>query len=344
MDIAKNGKVIPLNNQDSPDSNTLGATISAFSVIIPAYNEADMIAEQIEVIRDVLSSQARDYEIIVVDDGSTDGTAQKVMTTGVRLLQHPENRGYGASLKTGILAAANDAIVIIDADGTYPADMIPVLVDKLEKTDMVVGARIGGNVHIPLIRQPAKLILRLLAIQIAEQPIPDLNSGLRAFRRECSIQYFSILSNRFSFTTTITLSYIADNYCIEYVPIDYYPRVGKSKIVPRHFMDFLVLIVRMSMMFNPLKVFIPMAVTAGLLGLLKTIYDIVAVFFRNPGGGWELLLQPVLSTSAVLLLFIGLQLMMIGMMADGVVRKSLNTTGLTHLRMALSIMKLKRMH
>ena len=97
----KNSKVIPLNDQDSPDSNILGATISAFSVIIPAYNEEDMIAEQIGVIRDVLSSQARDYEIIVVDDGSTDDTAQKVITTGVRLLQHPENRGYVPRLRRG---------------------------------------------------------------------------------------------------------------------------------------------------------------------------------------------------------------------------------------------------
>jgi glycosyltransferase involved in cell wall biosynthesis len=304
-----------------PDTNMFERKITAFSIVIPAYNEEAMIARQIESIRAVLTPQMYDFEILVVDDGSTDNTAKNVISTGVRLLQHPENRGYGASLKSGILAAANDVIVIIDADGTYPVDKIPTLVEKLETTDMVVGARVGDNVHIPLIRQPAKLVLRLLAMQIAEQSIPDLNSGLRAFRRECAIQYYSILSNRFSFTTTITLSYIADNYCVEYIPIDYYPRVGKSKIVPRHFMDFLILIVRMSMMFNPLKVFIPLAVTMGLLGVLKTIYDIVAVFLRNPGGGWELLLQPALSTSAVLLLFIGLQLMMIGMMADGVVRR-----------------------
>jgi glycosyltransferase involved in cell wall biosynthesis len=291
------------------------------SVIIPAYNEQDGVGEQIRAVQNVLGRAGIDYEIIVVDDGSNDATGEAALQAGARVLRHVENRGYGASLKTGILAASYDLNVIIDADGTYPADQIPAMIRLLDTADMVVGARTGEQVHVPLARRPAKWILTRLAMLIAEQSIPDLNSGMRAFRRECIRQYFTILSNRFSFTTTSTLAYISDDYRVIYHPINYYARVGQSKIVPRHFMDFFILIVRMTMMFNPLKVFVPLALTTGSLGVLKTLYDVAALFARNPGGGWELLLQPVLSTSAVLLLFVGLQLMMIGMVADGVIRR-----------------------
>jgi glycosyltransferase involved in cell wall biosynthesis len=291
------------------------------SVIIPAFNEENAVGVQVEKVHQVLSEHRFDYEIIVVDDGSSDQTGQAAMKSQARLMQHPINRGYGASLKTGITAAKYDVIVIIDADGTYPADEIPTMVDMLAGADMVVGARTGEKVQIPWVRQPAKWFLRMLAARIAEQPIPDLNSGLRVFRRECAMQYFQILSNRFSFTTTITLAYLADGYRLVYHPINYFTRVGKSKIVPWHFMDFIILIVRMSMMFNPLKVFFPVAMAFGGLGVLKVIYDIFALFMRSPERGWRLLLQPVLCTSALLLLFVGLQYMMIGMMADGVVRR-----------------------
>ena len=291
------------------------------SVIMPAYCEENFVGRQIEAVRESLTLSEIKNEIIVIDDGSDDRTTDEALSTGVRLLRHPENKGYGAALKTGILAAKNEVIVIIDADGTYPPEAIPELVKMLGVADMVVGARTGENVHDPLIRRPAKWFLRELAARIAGQSIPDLNSGLRAFRRDCVMQYFQVLPNRFSFTSTVTLAYMADDYRVIYHPINYFPRVGKSKIVPWHFMDFLILIIRMSMMFNPLKVFMPLALFFGGLGVLKTIYDMIALFIRNPSKGWELLLQPVLSTSAVLLLFVGLQLMMIGMVADGVVRR-----------------------
>ena len=291
------------------------------SVIMPAFCEENFIGRQIDAVQKSLKLAEIDHEIIVIDDGSDDRTTDEALNTGIRVLRHPENRGYGAALKTGIMAAKNEIITIIDADGTYPADAIPELVKLLGYADMVVGARTGENVHDPLIRRPAKWFLRELAARIAGQSIPDLNSGLRTFRKDCVMQYFQALPNRFSFTSTVTLAYMADDYRVIYHPINYYPRVGKSKIVPWHFMDFLILIIRMSMMFNPLKVFMPLALLFGGLGVLKTIYDMIALFLRNPSNGWELLLQPVLSTSAVLLLFVGLQLMMIGMVADGVVRR-----------------------
>jgi len=291
------------------------------SVVIPAYNEQNAIGEQVKSVRQVLSLHEITFEIIVIDDGSSDKTAEEALNAGAQLLHHQNNRGYGASLKTGILAAQYEVIVIIDADGTYPAEYIPEVVAKLDAADMVVGARMGDKVNVPWMRQPAKYFLRKLAAYIAEQPIPDLNSGLRAFRRDCVRQYFPILPNRFSFTSTITLAYLVDDYFVVYMPIDYLRRVGRSKIVPWHFMDFIVLILRLSMMFNPLKIFLPLALFTGALGVLKALYDIAALFARSPAWDWSLLLQPALSTSAVLLIFISLQLLMIGMVADGVIRR-----------------------
>jgi glycosyltransferase involved in cell wall biosynthesis len=294
---------------------------TAVSVVLPAYNEEEAIGAQVKSIRSVLSAHRTPHEIIVVDDGSNDGTVEQAVRAGARVLRHPANRGYGAALKTGILAAKYDSIVITDADGTYPSEEIPNLVAKLETADMVVGARTGAEVHIPVIRRPAKKFLGWLAACIAGQSIPDLNSGLRAFRRECVKQYFSILSNRFSFTTTVTLALLADDYLVAYHPINYYQRVGKSKISPRHFMDFTILVLRMAMLFQPLKVFTPLAFFCGFLGGMKVFYDIATAFPRAANVDWSLFYQPVLSTSAILFLLVGLQLLLIGMVADGVVRR-----------------------
>jgi hypothetical protein len=186
---------------------------------------------------------------------------------------------------------------------------------------MAVGARIGQDVHIPFVRRPAKWVLGRFASHIAGQPIPDLNSGLRAFHRDCLRQYFPILSNRFSFTTTSTLALMADDYRVVYEPINYYRRTGKSKITPKHFMEFLILVLKMSMMFQPLKVFVPWALTFAGVGLAKGVFDIAALFVRHGGFGWELLFQPVLSTSATLLLLSALQLLLIGMVAEGLLRR-----------------------
>ena len=211
--------------------------------------------------------------------------------------------------------------MITDADGTYPADEIPNLVAKLETADMVVGARTGDEVHIPMMRRPAKMFLGWLAARIAGQPIPDLNSGLRVFRRECLKQYFPILSNRFSFTTTGTLALLADDYLVAYHPINYYKRVGKSKITPRHFMDFTILVLRMAMLFQPLKIFAPLAFTCGFLGLLKVCYDVVTLFLA------PLTLTGLSSTSRYCPLprysfyWSGCNCSLIGMVADGVVRR-----------------------
>ena len=146
------------------------------SIVIPAYNEAGAIRPTLTALRDMVQSSNLSAEIIVVDDGSTDGTGDQVSAEeGVRLIRHRQNRGYGASLKTGIRQASNNIIVITDADGTYPIDKIPELVAEMGPYDMVVGARTGEAVHIPLIRRPAKLALNRLANYLSGVEIPDLN-------------------------------------------------------------------------------------------------------------------------------------------------------------------------
>jgi glycosyltransferase involved in cell wall biosynthesis len=293
----------------------------AVSVVIPAYCEDGGVRAQVAAIQQVLDRHGMAYEILVVDDGSPDQTGAEALKAGARVLRHSRNRGYGAAIKTGIDAAQYDLIVISDADGTYPAEEIPALLRLLENADMAVGARVGKDVRIPLIRRPGKVLLGWLATHVAGQAIPDLNSGLRAFRRDCVKQYFPILSNRFSFTTTSTLALLADDYTVVYHPINYHKRVGKSKITPVHFLDFVILVVRMAMLFQPLRIFVPLAVGFGVLGVLKVIYDIASFSLRTGTFDWSLLYQPVLSTSAILLLLVGLQVLFFAMLADGIIRR-----------------------
>lgn len=314
-------------NDDRLSSRDGQSPVLGVSVVIPAFEEQGAVRAQVEAVERVLSSCRFPYDIIVVDDGSQDQTAQEALKANARVLRHLENRGYGASIKTGMDAAKYNVIVIIDADGTYPPEEIPTLVDMLESADMVVGARVGKKVHIPLARRPAKWFLGILANQIAGRRIPDLNSGLRAFRRDCLRQYNPILSNRFSFTTTSTLALLADDYRVVYHPIDYHERIGKSKITAGHFVDFIMLVLRMAMLFQPMKIFVPLAVACGVLGVAKVGFDVVSFIPRTGTFDWSFIYKPVLSTSSVLLLLVGLQLLLIGMVADGALRRIAQYTG-----------------
>ena len=278
--------------------------IEFVSVIIPAYNEEGGVYAVISELRDLLAKLSITAEIIVVDDGSADETGARAAAAGARVLRHRSNRGYGASLKTGILAAQYDVIAITDADGTYPAEHLPALLAELEWNDMVVGARVGRKARIPLVRKPAKWVLNRMADYVTGLRIPDLNSGLRTFRRDLAIQYLPILSNRFSFTTTLTLSMLCDNYTVAYVPIEYRSRTGKSKIVPWDAGNFAMLILRMAMLFRPLKVFSPVALMFLLYGIVKASIDLT----RDPN----------VSASAVIGFIGALLIFLIGMLADSI--------------------------
>lgn len=277
---------------------------SAVSIVIPAYNEELAVGGVVRELRSLLDREQIPAEIIIVDDGSKDGTAQAAYTAGARVLQHRSNRGYGAALKTGIAAASHDVILITDADGTYPCEYIPEILRELKHADMVVGARIGKNVKIPLVRRPAKRALNMLANYVTAAKIPDLNSGLRAFRKSVAMQYFSILPDQFSFTTTITLAMHCDKYAVTYIPIDYRHRVGSSKIVPWDAYNFAVLILRTAMLFRPLRVFLPLMTVCFTYGVIKTSIDLVR--------------DPMISASAMLGLLSALIILLIGMLGDAI--------------------------
>jgi glycosyltransferase involved in cell wall biosynthesis len=276
-------------------------TAKAVSVVVPAFNEAEHIAEEMKVLDAAMQKTGWEYELLIIDDGSVDGTAAAASAAGFRVLQRGQNRGYGAALKAGTRNAKYDWILITDADGTYPVESIPELLALTEKNDMVVGARIGNTVKIPLIRRPAKAFLRWLASYLAERPLPDINSGMRVMHRNLIEKYEHLLPDGFSFTTTITLATACNKHPVVYHPIDYHARLGNSKIRARHAIDFTLLILRIIIVFNPLRVFVPLGFFLGVVGGAKFAYDV----FRDN-----------LSESAVLGLLGATLAWSVGMLAD----------------------------
>jgi len=299
------------------------------SVVVPAFNEAQSVKQTIQTIREVLDKSGITGEIVLVDDGSTDDTAALAESAGAKVLRHQSNLGYGASLKTGIRNTSCDTVVITDADGTYPIDMIPELIQKMEESsaDMVVGARTGAEVAVPLIRKPFKWIVRCLAQYIVERPIPDLNSGLRVFRKDMALRYFNLYPNGFSFTSTITVASMCDNCKVEYVPINYHKRQGKSKIVPVDFFAFVMLVLRLSVLFKPLRVFVPVSVFCFSIGFLKLIHDVVMGISISNDTGASLLVLPIVSSTAVAFLLASLQILLVGMVAEALAKRSFGAEG-----------------
>ena len=275
------------------------------SIIVPVFNEQDGVTDTVRGIHGVLSAAVLPFEIIIVDDGSNDNTAQalRALRDAARVVRHPNNRGYGAALKTGIAVAAYDHIVIIDADGTYPSDRIPELAGAMAGHDMVVAARSGAGVHIPFARRPAKWFITKLAEYLCGQPIPDLNSGLRIMRKDVLMRFIGLLPDGFSFTTTITLAMISNGCRVHYVPINYNARQGRSKIRPiSDTLNFIQLIIRTVMYFEPLKVFLP-------LSLLLFIGAMAALIHRVIVGRGLLVISVMLFVAAI-------QILAVGMLAD----------------------------
>lgn len=246
----------------------------SLSVVIPAYNEEGAVRHTVEDIRREMDPLGIPYEIIVIDDGSTDRTLEIARETGAIVDSNQVNTGYGASLKRGIRLAQHEYVAIIDADGTYPARYLPPMLAMCRNQDMVVGDRGAGMKNVPLIRRPAKWILNSFASFLAERRLNDLNSGLRVFRKSELEPFIPLLPQKFSFTTTITLCMSCNGKRMIYTPIQYGKRVGKSKIRPVDFINFIILVLRMTVLFNPLRVFIPLGLALMAVGGMKFIYDI----------------------------------------------------------------------
>ena len=240
----------------------------AIAVIIPAYNEQDAVRATVEQVRRALDGGAVSHEIVVVNDGSSDDTMAEARAGGARVIDFRRNNGYGHALKAGIAASDAELIAILDADGTYPPEALPAMVRMAASCDMVVGDRGRGMNNVPLIRRPAKWLLGALASFLARRRINDVNSGLRVFRRRAVVRFLPLLPDGYSFTTTITLCMLASGLTVVYHPIAYGRRIGHSKIKARHFFKFVFLVFRLTILFRPLRIFLPLGAMLLAIGAL----------------------------------------------------------------------------
>ena len=255
------------------------------SIVIPCYNERDAIRSTLEEIFHKLDkSQEADVDVIVVNDGSSDGSEQVLNSIQqefgsypLTIVHHKRNHGYGASLKTGIRKSQSEYICITDADGTYPNNRILELINitREKELDMLVGARVGADVSYSKIRSIPKMILVPWVSFLCGSDVPDMNSGLRVFRRELALEFLKLLPDGFSFTTTITICLLRNKYMVEYLPISYTRRIGKSHIKPiKDTLRFTQLILRTGMYFAPLRLLSPLFIGLAILFVLSGIYDI----------------------------------------------------------------------
>ena len=273
------------------------ATTDRVSIVIPAYNEREVIGV---VLKELLETGY--YEIIVVDDGSTDGTAEEARRYGVTVLHHAYNIGNGAAVKTGIRAATGDIIVLMDGDGQHaPAD-VPRLVSHVGKYDMVVGARTSASVA-KMHRTMANQLFNRYASYIVDHRVEDLTSGFRAAKASHLKKFVYLLPNGFSYPTTITIALFRSGYSVRYEPIVAAERVGKSKIRPlRDGSRFLLTITRLAAFFVPMKVFLPISLLFFTVGVTYSAYLIL--FFRR------------FSNMAALLVMSGIIIFLIGLVAE----------------------------
>ena len=289
------------------------------SIIIPCYNEKHAIRDTIEWILSVIrDSKLKNVEIIAVNDGSTDGCEQVLNALAKEhhsgdflVVHHKRNQGYGAALKTGIRRSQSDYICITDADGTYPNDRIPDLIEQISSKDldMVVGARIGPNVEYSKIRSIPKMILVPWVSFLCGTEVPDMNSGLRIFRRDRSLDFLKLLPDGFSFTTTITICLLRNRYAVEFTPISYARRIGKSHIKPiQDTLRFTQLILRTGMYFAPLRLLSPLIVALATLFSISSLYDLTIL--NN------------LTDKTVLLGFASLNVFMFALLADMIDKRS----------------------
>jgi polyisoprenyl-phosphate glycosyltransferase len=286
------------------------------SVILPCYNEQDHVADEVARICAAMDASGYGYELVAYDDASTDQTLARLHEAAprfprLRVVHFDRNGGSGTVRRIGTQQARGEVVVWTDADMTYPNERIPELVQMLDKDpslDQVVGARTSEEGSHKILRVPAKWFIRKLAERLTNTKIPDLNSGLRAFRREVALPYLRLLPPGFSCVTTITIAFLSNQHDVRYVPIEYAKRSGTSKF---HFVSdayrYILQVLRMVMYFNPLKVLMPVALFLLALGFAKGIYDMVV--------------HPLLfAVNTVLIFMSGLIIASLALLADLIVR------------------------
>ena len=286
------------------------------TVVLPCYNEQDHVLLELERISKAMNASGWSYELLVIDDKSTDSTLQVLQDAlprypRMRLMSFRRNGGSGTARRIGTREAYGRIVVWTNADMTYPNERIPEFVQYLldnSDVDQVVGARTSEQGSHKVLRVPAKWVIRKVAERLSSTKIPDLNSGLRAFRREVSLPYLRLLPPGFSCVTTITMSFLSNQHPVDYLPIDYAKRAGSSKF---HFVKdayrYILQVLRMVMYFNPIKVLMPPALWLLGIGFVKSIVDLVRYHFR-------------ITTNTLLMLVTGLIVASVALLADLIVR------------------------
>lgn len=266
-----------------------------YTVIIPAFNEGDVIEKVL-----ISLQQLPELKVIVIDDGSTDDTAEKVKAMGVRLISHPVNRGYGAALKTGIKAADTEFVATYDGDGQHRLEDLENLMKVAPDWDMVVGER-GKDSHRPLARRPGKAILAWLVNKLSNRKIPDFNSGLRVFRTSVIRKYLHLMPDGFSLSTTSTVALNSMGYGVKYVPIVVLEREGRKSSVKmaRDGMRTIMLIVNLTVLFSPMRIFFPVSFFCFLLSFVYfLVYAITIRVHITPS-------MTMLFITGILIFFLG---------------------------------------
>ena len=273
------------------------------AIIMPAYNEADAIGEVLNKLLPMATEHG--WEVIVVDDGSSDDTGKIAAEHGAKVLTHLHNRGYGASLSSAVRATDADVVVFIDSDGQQDQNDIPRLLEHIGQYDMVAGARTKDS-HIDLHRRPGKKILKWFADYLAKESIPDINSGFRAFRRDVLLRYLHLMPQGFSFSTTVTFAMLKGGHQIKWVPIKTSRRVGTSTVKQfKHGPETIMLMLRLTVLFDPLRVFLPLSGILMLLAGVMTIFNFI-------------LYRRAVPSSAVFLGISSVIIFMLGLLTDQV--------------------------
>lgn len=285
------------------------------TIVLPTYNEEDALLSVIKDVREAMKSTSYEYELLVVDDASTDKTLEMAKELADRVIKRTINGGAGAARKTGIANAKGKIIVMLDADGTYNAFDIPKMLKLFPQYDQVNGSRDTEQGTLKLLRVPAKWFIRKIASIMTSTDIPDLNTGLKAFKRDKMLRFLWLIPDGFSCVTSMTLAFLCNGLYVTWVPTVYKQRIGKSKFHPvKDTYKYLLTVIRIVMYFNPLAIFLPLSLFILLVGFLRSLYDVLIADVH------------IMQQSDIVIITVGLLVAVVGLLADLIVAQARSHT------------------
>ncbi|MFA5029385.1 MAG: glycosyltransferase family 2 protein [Patescibacteria group bacterium] len=284
------------------------------SVVVPVYNESQKVQQTVEMLKKELIGLGIEHEIIVINDGSTDDSKEVLnKIEGIKLINHPYNKGYGAALKTGVLNSGHDWILFFDSDGQHRPEDIKNFIAHINDYELIAGDRTGGKYVRPTLRKPGLWLLRVVANYLVDYKIPDLNCGLRLVKKNILKNYLHLMPNGFSMSTTSTLAFLKDKKNVKFLPIEINKREGgsKSTVKPRDGFTTLMLIFRLIMTFSPLRIFFPVSLILFIVALIFLAFDLISIN---------------LSDSTIFLFIASILVFFFGLLADQIaaIRREIN--------------------